>query len=214
MSFQVKICGLTRPEDFKLCAEAGAWTGFIFHPASPRRLSPSQAAAMATGTAVRVGVFVDQSPAEVQSVMATAGLGLAQLHGGQDQNFCRLIGPDRVIKVFWPQRYASPAELAADMDSFADSASFFLLDAGSGGGGHGRALDLDFLRGLKSPRPWLLAGGLTAESIRKINIGDLFNLYGFDFNSGVEQAPGLKDHNLVRSAFKAVKDLTQYGELS
>jgi len=214
MSFQVKICGLTRPEDFKLCADSGAWTGFIFHPASPRYLSPPEAAAIETGPAARVGVFVDQSPAEVQNIMATARLNLAQLHGGQDQNFCRLIGPDRIIKVFWPQRYASPPELAADLGRFADSAAFFLLDAGSGGGGHGRALNLEFLRGMKFPRPWLLAGGLSAENILTINTGDLFNLYGFDFNSGVELAPGLKDHNRVRSAVKAVKDLTQNGELS
>jgi Phosphoribosylanthranilate isomerase len=216
MSYQVKVCGLTHPEDFHYCAEAGAWTGFIFHPASPRYISPEQAAAIETGSAIRVGVFVDQGPAEVQDIMAKARLNLAQLHGGQAPDFCRSIGPERVIKVFWPQRYASPADLAADLEKYADSAAYFLLDAGAGGGGHGQPLDLDFLKNLRSPRPWLLAGGLKAENIKNINPADWPGLYGFDFNSGLEQAPGIKDHNLIRAALQAVSDLdqNQHGELS
>lgn len=207
MSYQVKVCGLTRPEDFHFCARSGAWTGFIFHPASPRNISPDQAAAIETGTALRVGVFVDQSRAEIKSIMESARLDLAQLHGGQEVDFCREIGPERVIKVFWPQGYGSPSELAADLERFADSAAYFLLDAGTGGGGHGRPLNLDFIRGLRPPRPWLLAGGLNAEHICSLNPADLPGLCGFDFNSGLEQAPGIKDHNLIRAAFQAVTDL-------
>lgn len=209
MSFQVKVCGLTRPEDFQFCAQAGAWTGFIFHPASPRNISPDQAAAIETGSAVRVGVFVDQNSAEVKQIMETARLNLVQLHGGQSTDFCREIGPERIIKVFWPQRYGTQAELTADLDKYAGSAAFFLLDAGTGGGGHGRPLDLKFIRGLKSPRPWLLAGGLTAEHLRSLNPVDLPGLYGFDFNSGVEEAPGLKDHQLIRAALMAAAEIKQ-----
>lgn len=159
-----------------------------------------------------MGVFVDQNPTEIKNIMKSARLDLAQLHGGQNADFCRAIGPERVIKVFWPQRYNSPAELAADLEKFANSATYFLLDAGTGGGGHGQPLDLEFIRGLRSPRPWLLAGGLKAETIITLNPADLPGLCGFDFNSGVEQAPGNKDHHLVLAALQAVSDLSKkYG---
>lgn len=207
MSLQVKVCGLTRPEDARFCAAAGAWLGFIFHPASPRYISPQLAARLETGTATRVGVFVNQSPAEVATIMAEARLDLAQLHGRQGPDFCRAVGPERLIKVFWPQSYDSGPALAADLERFADAAAFFLLDAGLDGGGHGRSLETDRLRDLRPPRPWLLAGGLNPANIARLDLAGLSGLYGLDFNSGLESAPGFKDQRLIQAAVDAVSNL-------
>ncbi|MDR2725498.1 MAG: phosphoribosylanthranilate isomerase [Candidatus Adiutrix sp.] len=203
--FCLKICGLTRAEDALMCAELGVdWLGFIFHPASPRRVDPGQIAGFETRAARRVGVFVDQSPAEVRRIMVEARLDLAQLHGGQDLEFCRAIGPERVIKVFWPQRCAG--DLDREMAGFGEAAAFFLFDAGTAGGGHGQPLELGLLAGLKPPKPWLLAGGLKAASVPAITARPPAGLAGFDFNSRVETAPGLKDRRLVEAAVKAVRE--------
>jgi phosphoribosylanthranilate isomerase len=156
-----------------------------------------------TLAARRVGVFVDQSPAEVRHIMDEARLDLAQLHGGQPREFCRIVGPERVIKVFWPQR--SPGDLGREMADFGEAAAFFLFDAGQAGGGHGRPLDLDLLAGLEPPKPWLLAGGLEAASVQSLAARPPTGLMGFDFNSRVETAPGLKDRRLVAAAVKAVR---------
>jgi len=203
----LKVCGLTRAEDALMCAELGVdWLGFIFHPASPRSVEPGLALGFETGAAKRVGVFVDQNPAEVNLLMTEARLDLAQLHGNQSREFCRAVGPERVVKVFWPQRFPGPEEFGREMAEFSEAAAFFLLEAGTAGGGHGRPLDLGRLGGLAPPRPWLLAGGLSAASVRPLAAEPPAGLFGFDFNSRVESAPGVKDRRLVTEAVQAVRE--------
>ncbi|EHJ48292.1 Phosphoribosylanthranilate isomerase [Solidesulfovibrio carbinoliphilus subsp. oakridgensis] len=200
----VKICGMTRPEDVLGCAEAGAdLLGFIFAAKSPRRLTPGQAAALPRTSARRVGVFVEQTLGEVLAIMDEADLDLAQLHGGQDPDFCRAVGPDRVIRAFWPAKHPDTASLAAAMAAFAGTIRYALLDAGTSGGGHGVPLDFAPLAGLDPPMPWLLAGGLgphnVAEALR------VASPHGLDLNSGVESSPGLKDLEKVRRSLWTVK---------
>jgi phosphoribosylanthranilate isomerase len=206
-----KVCGLTRPEDAAFCAAAGAdWLGFIFHRPSPRYIDPAAAAKMATGAAARVGVFGPGcSAAEAAGIMKAARLDLAQLHGDQSPGFCRELGAERVVKVMWPRRFESLEDLAGEAERFAAVAAYFLLDAGLGGGGHGLNLETDFLRGLRLPRPWLLAGGLTAQSVAGLAPGALAGLAGFDFNSRVEKAPGVKDAPAVRAALAAARKFDQ-----
>lgn len=201
----IKVCGLTRAEDVALCEKLGVdWTGFIFHPASPRNVAVPQVAAFARGRALRVGVFVNQSADRVGEIMDLAGLDLAQLHGGQDQAFCRAVGPGRVVKVFWPQRYSRLDDLLRDVEAHAPFCRAVLLDAGTGGGGHGRSLDFDWLAGLRPPLPWFLAGGLGPENFRDALSRCMPD--GVDLNSGVEDAPGLKSRTRLASVLRMVKD--------
>ncbi len=191
-----KVCGLTRAQDVAACLDAGAaMTGFIFAARSPRRVTPEQARALPAAKALRVGVFVEQSPDEVLRIMDAAGLDLAQLHGGQDAAFCRAVGPDRVIKALWPEKLGSPRAIEIEMARFAPVCRFFLLDAGTSGGGHGRSMDFSLVTGLHAPRPWLLAGGLgpaNLEAALNATAPD-----GLDLNSGLEKAPGVKDHAAI-----------------
>ena len=207
----VKICGMTTADNARDCARefhgAGAdMLGFIFHPSSPRNTGPELPASLDVPVR-KVGVFVKQSADEVNATLEAGGLDLAQLHGGQDEAFCRAVGPRRVIKVFWPERYKRTQDLQADMDRFTDCAHLFLLDAGSSGGGHGRAMDFSLLAGLQSPKPWLLAGGLGPDNLRAALIvcADLPNFAGVDLNSGLESSPGCKDPELVRRAMNICK---------
>jgi len=200
----VKICGITRAADGIACAEAGAdMLGFIFAAKSPRRVTPATVAALPRTTAKRVGVFVEQTLDEILAIMDAAALDLAQLHGGQDPEFCRAVGPERVIRAFWPQKHPDTASLEAAMAPFAGAIRFALLDAGTAGGGHGNALDFAALAELSPPMPWLLAGGLgpdnVAEALR------LARPHGLDLNSGVESSPGLKELGKVRRSLWAVR---------
>ena len=196
----IKVCGLTRQEDADVCVRLKAnLTGFIFHPASPRNITPEAAAAIDTGAAMRVGVFLDQSPSEIRAVMDKANLFLAQLHGGQDEEFCQEIGRRKVMKVFWPERYAGIRELEQDMERFAPFARFYLLDAGKSGGGHGKSLDFSFLGNLHSQKSWFLAGGLGPDNL-PLALSQC-SPCGVDLNSGVESAPGIKDPEKLRQAF-------------
>ena len=200
----IKVCGLRHHGDVALCEELGVnWTGFIFYPPSPRDMTPDQVRILPRGRAARVGVFVLQSAEEVREIMEQADLDLAQLHGSQDQRFCERVGPERVVKVFWPLRYPELTELERDMAAFASSCRAVLLDAGTSVGGHGVSLDFTTLARLTFPQPWLLAGGLGPE-----NIQDALRKcrpWGVDLNSGVEDAPGRKSLLLLRTVLEKIK---------
>lgn len=203
----VKVCGMTRQADARLCAALGAdMLGFIFHPASPRCTQPSLPAGLELPGVRKVGVFVAQTLADTLTLMQTGRLDMAQLHGGQDERFCAALaaelGQERILKVLWPERAASLADFQAELDRFAPFCGLFVVDAGSSGGGHGRPLDAPLLAAARFPRPWLLAGGLRPDNLATML--SQFAPKGLDLNSGVESAPGVKDETKLRAAFTAI----------
>jgi phosphoribosylanthranilate isomerase len=203
MSLLVKVCGMTSPEDAAMCEELGAdLLGFIFHASSPRNVSLEFARSVETSKAKKVGVFVKQSAAEVLDTLKNGRLDFAQLHGGQNEEFCDTVGKERVIKVLWPQRYESVQELQNDIDRFAGHCKYLLFDAGKSGGGHGVRLDLEVFADLEIPAPWILAGGLSPENIEQSLLEVCPS--GVDINSGVESKPGVKDRNKLGAAFAGI----------
>lgn len=201
----VKVCGMTRAGDVGLSESLGAdFLGFIFHPGSPRCVEPDFVRSIKPEGARKVGVFVKQSASEVIGIMQDAGLQMAQLHGGQNEEFCQAVGARKVIKVLWPQRHETVAGLQADIDRFAPHCAYLLFDAGKSGGGHGTALDFDIFNKIDIPCPWLLAGGLGPENIRQAL--DQARPSGLDLNSGVESAPGIKDRHKLETVFDIIND--------
>ena len=85
---KLKVCGVNDAAFAVEAARLGAdYLGFIFAPSSPRAVTPETARRIVR--AVReavpapprlVGVFVDQTVAEILSVLRTVGLDIAQLH--------------------------------------------------------------------------------------------------------------------------------------
>ncbi|MDR2300589.1 MAG: phosphoribosylanthranilate isomerase [Deltaproteobacteria bacterium] len=192
----IKVCGLTRPQDATTAAILGAdFCGFVFHPKSPRAVTPLQAGVMATPYSKRVGVFVENSLQETIDIMGKAVLEFAQLHGDHEPEFARSLGPAKVIKVFWPDRQ-SPEELTALMEAWKDLAAYFLFDAGKDGGGSGKRIQGALPN---SPKPYFLAGGLTDEFIHDLWPSPDPMMVGFDLNSGIEKAPGQKDIEALKS---------------
>jgi phosphoribosylanthranilate isomerase len=170
---------------------------------------------MPAGMAARVGVFAGLPAGEVLRIMKTARLDLAQLHGDEDEAFCRAVGPERVIKVLWPQRFAAARPEDADGAAvllheaclrFAPACAFFLLDAGPSGGGGGAVMPWEGLRGFMPPRPWLLAGGLAPDNLH--NAFAACSPWAADLNSGVEEAPGLKDAVKLTAAAAVLRGLS------
>lgn len=197
-----KICGLTRQEDVDEAARLGArFCGFIFHPKSPRSIAPEQAARLQSGSMQRVGVFVEQNAGEIARIMREARLDLAQLHGGQSVACARDVGAERVIRVLWPDRYMHRALLHNELQKYAETCAWYLLDAGLAGGGSGRRLEWQDLYGLRAPHPWLLAGGLNADNVERALKQCAPD--GVDFNSGIENAPGRKNLRKMAAAVRA-----------
>lgn len=204
MSLLLKVCGMTLSEQVEAIDKLGVdLLGFIFAKKSPRYVTPEHVAGIKRGNAKRVGVFVEQDADEVNRIMEAAKLDYAQLHGNQDETFCRTVGPERVIRVFWPQRYDSLLALEQDMTRYADLCAFMLLDSGTSGGGHGASLDFAALARLKAPRPWLLAGGLSPDNAALAVQAAC--PAGLDVNSGVESAPGVKNIETVERVIQIIK---------
>lgn len=201
----IKICGMKNQDDLDLAAQRHFdFCGFIFHPASTRYISPEAVAKLDSGPMRRVGVFVDHDAWEIKKIMGIARLDFAQLHGSQSMECAFEIGREKIIRVLWPDRYDSPVALMADVELYAPGCAYFLLDAGSLGGGSGHTLVWSNLTGMLFPRPWFLAGGLSPG-----NISAAINSCkpdGLDFNSGLELAPGIKDKAKINLLMKILQN--------
>ena len=194
---RVKICGMSEQSLIDQAAGLGAdMCGFIFHPASPRNVSPAHAASLETHGMKRVGVFVHQSVEEVEAIVREARLDLIQLHGGQSTEFAAQVPAEKVIRVLWPNRYESQAELQADIDAFAPTCGMYLLDAGMGSG---MVLDWTALSGLRFPHPWMLSGGLGPDNVLDALTACEPDM--IDMNSRLESEPGRKSPELLSRVF-------------
>lgn len=201
----VKVCGLTRAEDVALCAELAVdLLGFIFHPQSPRHVQPDWVATQRPKHGLKVGVFVNQGVEEIATLARKAKLDLIQLHGGQSEVDCQFLGPGRVIKTLWPVRYARQESLLAAMDRFASVCRAVLLDGGHGGGGHGQTVAPQKLPGPDCHHVWYLAGGLNPDNVAHVH---RTSASGVDLNSGVESAPGIKDHEKLHHVMRILRGL-------
>ena len=177
----VKVCGITRRQDAEAAVDAGASAiGFIFVASSPRCITPETAAELGRGLDVwKVGVFVDESPASVEAVMRAAQLDVAQIYGGD------LPGVPRVWRALRPGSPTRPVE----------SVEAILLD----GPANGITFDWKQARGVTEKL--ILAGGLNASNVAEaIRVAQP---WGVDASSGLESAPGIKDHQKVRQFVKA-----------
>ena len=179
--------------------------GFIFHEKSPRFISVQKTAEIITDGTLRVGVFTTQSADGVLQMMHDAQLDIAQLHGDQDEEFCleisNALGPERVMKVLWPERFDTAKSFQQAMEDFAPLCGRFLLDAGSSCGGHGQEIKSSWLDQVEFPRPWMLAGGLGPENLQK---AFALTPAGVDLNSNIELSPGIKDPKRVEESAEMV----------
>lgn len=193
---------MTRQRDLDLAQELGFdFCGFIFHPQSARHVSPEYAATLRTGVLLRVGVFVNQGVEEIEHIMRVAKLDYAQLHGPQTPEQVSQIGGERVIRVLWPQKYTDTDKLEQEAADY--KCALYLLDAGQCGGGSGSSLAWESLAGLRLPAPWFLAGGLRADNAAAA--AKICRPWALDFNSGLEDSPGLKNNEKMRAAAAALR---------
>jgi len=206
----VKICGITTPADANVAVRAGASAlGFIFYPNSPRYVSVSQAALIGEkipSTVAKVGVFVNETLEQVRLIADTVGLDFVQLHGKEPPEYFRQVGFP-VIKAI----RVGPKMGENHMPY--QNVRAFLLDTYDSGqaGGTGKPFDWSRIPPLPEGIPLILAGGLTPdnvlEGIRAVQPAAI------DVNSGVESAPGRKDHRKIRLLFEAVAKTGTYHNL-
>ena len=201
----VKICGITRADDAQAAVEAGAGAiGFVFWPESPRLIDPYRARAIASTLppfVTAVGVFVNQPLEYVKAVASLVKLGAVQLHGDET--------PEYAVAVSNPVIKAVSFVALDDTDVGAWPArTTLLLDAHDPvkRGGTGRTIDWTAAAAVAARRQTLLAGGLTPDNV--VEAVAQARPFGIDVSSGVERAPGVKDHQRMRALFEALRTAT------
>jgi phosphoribosylanthranilate isomerase len=205
---RVKICGINDAAAMDAAAEAGAdLVGFVFFPPSPRAVTPDQAAALARPGPARVGLFVDPADDEIAAVLAAMRLDMIQLHGEETPARCAEVKARFGLPVMKALGIAAREDLAR-LAGYAPAVDRFLLDAKAPPdaplpGGNAAPFDWAVLSGAEVPRPWLLAGGLTPENVKRA-IG-ISGAPGVDVSSGVECRRGVKDPGLIRRFVSAAR---------
>lgn len=202
MTTRIKICGMTRPEDALMAADAGADAlGLVFYAPSPRHVEIEQAARIIEVIppfVARVGLFVNADHGYIAEVLSALPLDYLQFHGQESVADC--------------ERFAHPyfkvLHMKAGLDlvqcaSTYTSASAILVDSFVPGipGGTGQSFDWSLLQ-VSLPLPLILSGGLNPG-----NVGQAVaqvRPFAVDVSSGVESAPGLKNAALVREFIKGV----------
>lgn len=205
MSFLIKVCGVTRPEDAAAAAALKVDAiGLNFWPGSKRYVDDNRAreilAALPAGV-LKVGVFVNAHPLVVEETLADLKLDRVQLHGDERVGDWAHIGSRKLIRAI---RVADEASLK---EALVWDAALYVCDAYVRGyGGGGEVAPWPLIAEL-APRPFLLAGGLTPENVEEAITATRPN--GVDVASGIESAPGVKDHERMRLFVQLAKQTSK-----
>lgn len=220
---EIKFCGLTRATDAAAAEMLGAaYVGAIF-AGGPRNLSPGQARDVLAGRAAparagegrppsaaprRVGVFGPDFRSRLAEVLAAVRLDVVQLHG--DPSAVDVSDAKALFRgTVWAALRITGTDVPAHAGSLFGAADAVLLDPRVPGylGGTGTPLPWSrvapAIAGVREGRRMVLAGGLTPENVREAI--EALRPDVVDVSSGVESAPGIKDHQQMSAFAEAVR---------
>lgn len=161
-----------------------------------------------------VGVFQNQDPEFVRSMVSECGLDLVQLHGSEgmaaaNQASCG-VPAIRVVDIETNPDTGKASSNAVDsiLNSLTTDPIAILLDTSikgsKEGGGTGVAFDWAIAEKIQNAGlPVLIAGGLTPENVEDAVCS--VRPFGVDVSSGLEASPGIKDHQKVRDFVQGAK---------
>jgi phosphoribosylanthranilate isomerase len=199
---KIKFCGFTRAEDIHAAVACGVDAIGLNVARGPRKISVEQArdfAALLPPFIARVALFVDADENTIVSAMQHTRCQVVQLHGHEPPELAdRLRQRFLVIKAF---AIKNVADLHAAQNYPADA---YLFDAAVPGvaGGTGVAWDHHVLKGISFSRPIILAGGLNPDTVAPACA--VTHPYAVDVASGIESAPGIKDHARMHAFMRAL----------
>ena len=186
------MCGIRRPEDISFAnAVRPDYIGYVFYEKSKRYVTPSAAvrlSSMLDDSIVIVGVFVDAPADEVITLYKSGTIGIAQLHGSEDDNYIMQMKNAGVptIKAFII-RSEEDIERAEKCP-----ADMVLLDC-----------KFDHSLVAKIRRPHFLAGGLSLDNAAEAV--EALHPYAVDASSGLE-TDGFKDLQKMRLFAERVRN--------
>lgn len=203
---QIKICGLTDPEQALACARMGADAiGLVFYPKSPRNVSVEQAASIAAVLpehVASVGVFVNPDKEAILETVQACGLSAVQLHGQESPHWVNDLGRSMragIIKVLFTEREPRLSD-AGEYDI-----KGYLVECGKGRLPGGNAVAWNWAIAEEFARHYalILAGGLGPDNVAAAIAACLPD--AVDASSHLEAAPGRKDLDKVKRFIEQVR---------
>ena len=200
---RVKICGITRVEDLRAAASAGAdAVGLVFYPPSPRFLSVDwarQLASEAPPFVSTVALFVNAPAAQVYEVVERVRPSMLQFHGEETPAFCAQFGAPWIKAC----RVRPNVDLLEYLRPFSGAAGWLLDSHVEEYGGVGESFDWSLVPAGLS-RPIVLSGGLTRDNVR--DAVRRVRPWAVDVSSGVESAKGIKDAGKIAAFVAEVRN--------
>jgi phosphoribosylanthranilate isomerase len=190
MRTRVKICGITRAQDARAAADAGADAiGLVFYPPSPRYLSTERAAEIRDALppfVQTVALFVNADAAQVAQAIGRVHPGMLQFHGEETPDFCAQFG----LPFIKACRVRPGVDPLAYLQAYTRAVAWIFDSHVPEYGGVGERFDWSLIPSSPS-RPVILSGGLDSS-----NVGEAIRTvrpWGVDVSSGVESGKGIKD---------------------
>ncbi|MGH8765572.1 MAG: phosphoribosylanthranilate isomerase [Burkholderiales bacterium] len=203
MRTRIKICGMTRAEDVRAAAQAGADAiGLVFYPQSPRFLQLDLAKRLRDEVppfVASVALFVNPSAQQVRAVMQEVGPSMLQFHGEETPEFCSQFGLPYVKAC----RVREGVDLLKYLQPFSAAAGWLLDSHVAEYGGVGESFDWSLVPA-EHARPLVLSGGLTRENVREAV--RRVRPWAVDVSSGVESSKGIKDAAKVAAFIAEVRN--------
>lgn len=203
MAMYIKICGLTTTEAAELSARLGAdAVGVVMSEGSPRNATRQQAVAVLSAARsvrpqIETVLVVRYMPArEAARIAEELGFDVLQLHGAYTEKDFR--DAASIHPQIW--RATSLAE-HPDLYPGEFGEERLLIDGASPGSGE--PWDLQLITQAQLGNRWLLAGGLTPETVAQA-IAEAHPA-GVDVSSGVESAPGVKSLERISQFIRAAR---------
>jgi phosphoribosylanthranilate isomerase len=203
---RVKICGMTCLEDLKAAVENGAHAvGFVFEPSSPRY----------AGECGDLLEMLRSVPPFVARVAVYAELPEDDEHIWQEVDAVQYVRVHKSVRLPSHVQRIQAVRLRTEEDveealSLQPEVDALLVDAYHPHkmGGTGERADWRLARLLREQarKPVILAGGLTPENVQDA-IRQVMP-YAVDVSSGVESAPGKKDHQKMKEFIANVRQFT------
>ena len=210
----MKICGITRVEDLEAACRAGAdMVGFVVDvPSSPRSLSLEKAEGLfrlVPKNVKSVLVTVPKTPSQLVKACKHLKPDIIQVHGENIKDCLalkKIIPYAHLIGAVQVKKDSKPLKNILEIAEFLDGV---LVDSYKMGayGGTGVIHNWSVSRKLRDavyPKPLILAGGLNRQNVEEAI--KTVAPYAVDVSSGVEVAPGVKDHQLMKAFIKAAHE--------
>ena len=203
MRTRIKICGITRVQDARAAAQAGADAiGLVFYPPSPRLLGLDQARSLRDALpplVSTVALFVNPPAEQVRAVLERVRPALLQFHGEETPAFCEQFG----VPYLKACRVKPGVDLLEYLRPFSSAAGWLLDSHVEEYGGVGECFDWSLVPA-ECSRPLVLSGGLTRDNvgvaIRRVRP------WAVDVSSGVESSKGIKDAARIAAFIAEVRN--------